>query len=84
MVMFSSERMIAPDPLPATLPAGTRTIEITTEGDEPVRFRWTLATEAELRADTEYVGDWLCEGRKATSFVRYSLVDWDEWRASAQ
>jgi hypothetical protein len=72
----------APVPLPDTLPVGARTVEVTTiEDGKPVSFRWELATEATLRLDTEYAGDWRCEGRKGTSFVRYTLVDWDSQRS---
>ena len=78
------KKKIPIEPLPHTLANGTRTVEVRTiEDGKVVGWRWTLVSDyAVLRGNAEYVGDWRCEGRKSTSFVRYSIVDWDQVRAS--
>ncbi len=81
-MVYSVHKPVAPEPLPPTLPAGTQTVLFTEEGSG-VSFRWTLRGEATLMGSWEYQGDWRCEGRKGTSFVRYTIVDWGQVRAAA-
>jgi hypothetical protein len=78
--IMSKQKSEPPKVLPLTLPVGVQTLLFTDEATG-ISFRWTLHGEATLRLSSEYAGDWRCEGRKSTSFVRYTIVDWDQLRA---
>lgn len=72
MAVGTFEKKRAPDPLPESLPYGTRT----TLNQDPLILKHSPAR----LHNGVYVGEWVRELGRPSSFVHPNLVDWDQWR----